>query len=61
MMFCRLEPNVGWVPDTGHILRGGQEIGDTLAAHQDRVRYVHLKDVDAAGKLGHAGRGRLRR
>ncbi len=57
MMFRRLEPNVGWVPDTGHILRGGQEIGDTLAAHQDRVRYVHLKDVDRQGNWAMLGEG----
>ena len=51
----------GWVPDTGHILRGGQAIGDTLAAHRDRIRYVHLKDVDAAGTWAMLGEGRLRR
>ncbi len=33
-IFALLEPQVGWVPDTGHILRGGQSIGDTLAAHR---------------------------
>ena len=55
-IFALLEPQVGWVPDTGHILRGGQAIGDTLAAHRDRIRYVHLKDVDAAGDLGDARR-----
>ena len=58
-IFALLEPQVGWVPDTGHILRGGQSMGDTLAAHRDRIRYVHLKDVDAAGHLGHAGRWEL--
>ena len=60
-IFGLLEPQVGWVPDTGHILRGRQAIGDTLAAHRDRIRYVHLKDVDAAGDLGDAGRRGLRR
>ena len=60
-IFALLDPQVGWVPDTGHILRGGQTIGDTLAAHRDRIRYVHLKDVDRAGELGDAGRGGLRR
>lgn len=56
-IFGLLEPQVGWVPDTGHILRGGQAIGDTLAAHRDRVRYLHLKDVDARGTWAMLGEG----
>ena len=56
-IFALLEPQVGWVPDTGHILRGGQVIGDTLAAHRDRIRYVHLKDVDAGGTWAMLGAG----
>jgi sugar phosphate isomerase/epimerase len=56
-IFGLLEPEVGWVPDTGHILRGKQEIGDTLAAHRDRIRYVHLKDVDAQGTWAMLGEG----
>ena len=60
-IFRLLEPQVGWVPDAGHILRGRQAIDETLAAHRDRIRYVHLKDVDAQGILGDAGRRCLRR
>jgi sugar phosphate isomerase/epimerase len=56
-IFDLLEPEVGWVPDTGHILRGRQAIGDTLAAHRDRIRYVHLKDVDARGTWAMLGEG----
>jgi sugar phosphate isomerase/epimerase len=56
-IFGLLEPQVGWVPDTGHILRGKQAIGDTLAAHRDRVRYVHLKDVDSYGTWAMLGEG----
>jgi sugar phosphate isomerase/epimerase len=48
---------VGWVPDTGHILRGGQDILDTLRTYQDRIRYLHLKDVDAAGQWRMLGQG----
>lgn len=48
---------IGWVPDTGHILRGGQDILATLVAHRDRVRYIHLKDVDAAGHWQMLGAG----
>ena len=56
-IFGLLEPRLGWVPDTGHILRGGQVIGETLAAHRDRIRYLHLKDVDAEGIWTMLGEG----
>jgi sugar phosphate isomerase/epimerase len=48
---------VGWVPDTGHILRGRQDILDTLSSYRDRIRYLHLKDVDAAGRWSMLGEG----
>jgi len=48
---------VGWVPDTGHILRGHEDILDTLRTYQDRIRYLHLKDVDADGKWAMLGKG----
>lgn len=56
-LFARLDPKVGWVPDTGHILRGGQVMADTLTAFRDRIRYVHLKDVDAQGDWAMLGAG----
>ena len=48
---------IGWVPDTGHILRGAQDILDTLSTYQDRIRYLHLKDVDAKGDWSMLGSG----
>lgn len=48
---------IGWVPDTGHILRGRQDILDTLRTYRDRIRYLHLKDVDAAGRWSMLGAG----
>lgn len=56
-VFGLMDPQVGWVPDTGHILRGGQVMADTLAAFRDRIRYVHLKDVDAEGTWAMLGKG----
>lgn len=56
-LFDLLDDQVGWVPDTGHILRGGPDINDTLEAHLPRIRYVHLKDVDAAGDWAMLGAG----
>lgn len=48
---------IGWIPDTGHIIRGGQDILDTLETYRDRIRYLHLKDVDAAGIWRPLGEG----
>ena len=57
-IFSLIDKNlVGWVPDTGHILRGHEDILDTLRTYQDRIRYLHLKDVDANGQMGHAWQG----
>ena len=56
-IFALLDAQVGWVPDTGHIMRGGQTMDDTLAAHRNRIRYVHLKDVDAQGAWAMLGKG----
>lgn len=57
-IFARLDPAlVGWVPDTGHILRGGHDLLDTLTTYRDRIRYLHLKDVDARGTWRMLGAG----
>ncbi|HBM61999.1 MAG TPA: myo-inositol catabolism protein [Citreicella sp.] len=56
-LFDRMDPRVGWVPDTGHILRGGQSVAAAMTRWRDRIRYVHLKDVDAAGDWAMLGQG----
>jgi sugar phosphate isomerase/epimerase len=57
-IFALLDPGlVGWVPDTGHLLRGGHDMLDTLATWRDRIHYLHLKDVDAAGDWAMLGSG----
>ena len=38
---------VQWNPDTGHIVRGGQNLLETLRHFRFRIRHMHLKDVDA--------------
>ena len=48
---------IGWVPDTGHMLRVGQDMLDTVRTYLGRVRYLHLKDVDAAGHWQMLGTG----
>lgn len=59
-IFALLDPSlVGWVPDTGHILRGHEDILDTMRTYQDRIRYLHLKDVDADDRWAMLGKGIL--
>jgi inosose dehydratase len=36
---------ISWNPDTGHIVRGGQNLAETLQLFAARIRHVHLKDV----------------
>jgi inosose dehydratase len=38
---------IGLCRDTGHLLIGGADPGALAAEHAERIRYTHLKDVDA--------------
>ena len=51
------ESGLGWNPDTGHIVRGGQDLLTCLRAHLDRIRHVHVKDVKADGSWAPLGEG----
>jgi sugar phosphate isomerase/epimerase len=46
-LFARLDPELNWIPDAGHVLRGGQVMVDTLTAFRGRIRQVHLKELNA--------------
>ena len=48
---------VHWNPDTGHIIRGGQNLLQTLKRFGTRIRHVHLKDVDANNRWQPLGQG----
>jgi inosose dehydratase len=39
---------VGWCLDIGHLAYGGGDSLAMLGTHGDRVRHIHLKDVDGA-------------
>ena len=47
----------GFNPDTGHIVRGGQDLIACIARHLDRVRHVHVKDVTEDGGWAPMGQG----
>lgn len=48
---------VNWNPDTGHIVRGGQNLLETLRRYAPRIRHVHLKDADAGNQWQALGKG----
>jgi sugar phosphate isomerase/epimerase len=54
----RIDPaHVKFGPDTGHIIRGGQDVLQCLRIHLHRIVQVHFKDVDAAGNWVGLGEG----
>ena len=44
-------------PDTGHIIRGGQDLLECFQRHRQRLVHVHCKDVDAQGHWQPMGKG----
>jgi inosose dehydratase len=53
-----LEPDsASFGPDTGHIIRGGQDLLTCLRTHLPRITHLHLKDVDAQRRWQPLGEG----
>jgi sugar phosphate isomerase/epimerase len=50
---------VGVCVDTGHLLAAGDDPAAAIAAWTPRLAAVHLKDIDADGRVVAAGTGRL--
>ncbi len=48
---------VRWNPDSGHIVRGGQDLPATLRRYAARICHVHLKDLDRNGAWQPMGHG----
>jgi sugar phosphate isomerase/epimerase len=44
-------------PDTGHIVRGGQDLLACLGTYISRITHLHLKDVTATGEWVALGQG----
>jgi inosose dehydratase len=52
--------SIGFCPDTAHLAAGGGDPAAVIRAHGDRVRHVHLKDIDmATGRFLPLGSGDL--
>lgn len=53
-----LDPRfVSFGPDTGHIIRGGQDLLTCLRTHLPRLTHLHFKDVDASRTWQPMGQG----
>lgn len=48
---------IDWNPDTGHIVRGGQDLLACLRTHAAKIAHVHTKDADAHGNWRPMGEG----
>jgi inosose dehydratase len=47
-LLSRLDPaDISFGPDTGHIVRGGQDLLACLREHRARITHLHLKDAAA--------------
>jgi inosose dehydratase len=44
-------------PDTGHILRGGQDLMECLHRYRERIVHVHIKDVNVQNEWTLLGKG----
>ena len=51
------QANVTFGPDTGHIVRGGQDLLTCLRTHVARITHLHLKDATAQGVWVGLGEG----
>jgi len=57
LMYMTDSSIVGWCPDTGHIVRGGLDLIDTLKKYSSRIKNVHFKDADGSGNWRPMGKG----
>jgi sugar phosphate isomerase/epimerase len=48
---------VSFGPDTGHIVRGGQDLLTCLRTYMSRITHLHLKDATAGGEWVRLGEG----
>lgn len=51
--------DIGFCPDTAHLVAGGGDALAIIKKYRDRVQYVHLKDLDADGNFVPLGKGTI--
>jgi inosose dehydratase len=53
------QSRIDFCPDTGHLQAGGGDPVELIRTYRDRIPYVHIKDIDAAGGFVPLGEGVL--
>jgi inosose dehydratase len=48
---------VGFAPDTGHIVKGGIDVGKLLKTYRPLIKHIHFKDITASGGWTAMGAG----
>ncbi|MCL1794371.1 MAG: sugar phosphate isomerase/epimerase [Oscillospiraceae bacterium] len=48
---------IGFAPDSGHIIKGGMNARDIFADYAAIIKHVHFKDIDAGGNWKLMGEG----
>jgi len=51
--------DIGFCPDTAHLVAGGADALEIIKDYRDRVVYVHLKDLDTNGNFVPLGKGTI--
>lgn len=59
ILLDRLDPEIGFTPDVGHVAAGGMDPLELVRSHRERVDHVHLKDLDSEGRWAATGKGVL--
>ena len=47
----------GFVPDTGHIAKGGMDVLSIFGTYKSLIKHVHFKDISAGAEWTAMGRG----
>lgn len=50
---------LGYIPDTGHMAKGGMDPAAVIARYMDQVVHVHYKDMNTAGEWEPMGGGAI--
>ncbi len=54
-----LGPELGWIPDVGHIAKGGMDPLGMMKEFRDLINHVHYKDMNTDGTWAAMGEGSI--
>ena len=59
VLLAGLDDTLGWVPDCGHIAKGGIDVLPLLTEHRSLIRHIHYKDMSTDGAWRTMGDGSI--